>query len=136
MRRLRFRPEVADDRRSAWYKERQPGLGDNLLEVLDGVCERILDNPDLYPRVWADVHRCPLDCFPYSVFYLPEGDEVLTILAVHHQSRKPSGGVGSGMGSRTLGPIIAAHPTAEVSATRTFRCLEFSRLTSRPHHSE
>ena len=51
MRRLRFRPEVADDLRSAWswYEDRQPGLGDSLLEVLDGVYERILDNPDLYP---------------------------------------------------------------------------------------
>jgi toxin ParE1/3/4 len=78
---------------AAWYEERAPGLGGELL----GEIQRALDLVSRHPHVGAPVprvpvergtRRVPLNRFPYSVVYRVRGDEI-EVVAFAHQSRNP-----------------------------------------------
>ena len=76
------------DEAITWYAEQAPGLGDAfLLEIL-----KVLQLIEQFPQAWhpltAEIRRCRLKRFPYSVVYTLEGANIL-ILAVAHQHRKP-----------------------------------------------
>lgn len=76
------------DEAIGWYTEQAPGLGDAfLLETL-----KALKLIEQFPQAWhpltADIRRCRLKRFPYSVVYTLEAADVL-VLAVAHQHRKP-----------------------------------------------
>ena len=73
----------------AWYDAQQPGLGDQLGDVIAAALERLSAQPELYPEVIPSVRRVVLARFPYSLFYRLRWDEV-EILAVFHHRRDPS----------------------------------------------
>ena len=71
-----------------WYQDRREGLGVEFLEEAERVFERIEENPRQYQVVHLDIRRADLRRFPYSVYYVVHQD-VVGILAVHHNSRDP-----------------------------------------------
>jgi plasmid stabilization system protein ParE len=89
---LRVSPEAEAELRSAaiWYEERRPGLGIELVAVVDRAFQSILENPEACP-VWRPdrpYRRRPLMHFPYVVFFRTEADAV-EVVAVAHAKRSP-----------------------------------------------
>lgn len=90
MMRLVVRPAAANDLRSAyrWYEERQPGLGEDLLEEVQAVIDRMLLLPRAYPMVHRDTRRALVRRFPYGIFFRTDDDAVI-VVAVYHLCRNP-----------------------------------------------
>jgi len=77
----------------AWYEERNPGLGQELLDAARTCFQRIRAQPSLggpVPGVPAETgaRRLLLGRFPYAVIYIELGDE-LRVLAFAHLRRRP-----------------------------------------------
>jgi plasmid stabilization system protein ParE len=87
---LIIRKEAEQDIKNAfnWYEEQRPDLGSAFLAEIESALERIENNPDLYAPVFRNVRRNLARRFPYSVYYLPVGDDVV-VIAVLHQRRNP-----------------------------------------------
>jgi plasmid stabilization system protein ParE len=71
-----------------WYQQDHIRMGDAFLEQLERTSNFLRGNPDLYPKVQEDLHRANLNQFPYSLFYVIDGDTV-NILSCFHQHRDP-----------------------------------------------
>lgn len=78
----------------AWY-EREAGLGAKFIAAVESEFRRIANEPGTLPSAenpWPsrgrDIRRCPVDGFPYHVFFEIRPDE-LVVLAVAHGSRRP-----------------------------------------------
>ena len=86
-----FLPDAQEELLDAiqWYEREREGLGALLNEEVEGVIQRILQNPLLW-RQRADGHR-RVNCraFPYYVAYHVRGQTVV-IAAVGHVRRKPN----------------------------------------------
>jgi plasmid stabilization system protein ParE len=76
--------EEAED----WYNEQQFGLGSEFHETINDLFARLAENPRIYPRVHGEVHRAVLRRFPYLVYFLIEGSDVI-VLAVLDSRRDP-----------------------------------------------
>ena len=72
-----------------WYEGEAPGLGRHFREAIDALTERMSANPRQFPVVLKDVRRALLRRFPYSLFFLIEG-ETLLVIACFHASREPA----------------------------------------------
>ena len=72
-----------------WYEDEVPGLGRRFRAAIDAVTERMRVNPQQFPIVSKNVRRALLRRFPYSIFFVVEGDNVL-VIACFHASRDPS----------------------------------------------
>jgi len=76
-----------DDAISYYNKERD-GLGFEFADEVKRTIERI----ENYPRAWTSLskraRRCLVHRFPYSVIYEVR-DDLLIIIAIHHNRRKP-----------------------------------------------
>ena len=88
---VRLRREAESDlaEAAAWYECQRPGLGRDFLNEVEGMLESIASRPASYPQVYRSVHRAIIKRFPFSVFYLVVGVEVV-VLAVLHSTRDPS----------------------------------------------
>lgn len=89
---LVVRPYVESelDQAAAWYESRQPGLRDRFLRAVDSTLTRVAENPQLYQVIHLDIiRRCPVQGFPYSVFYLVLGSSV-EVIGVVHDARHPA----------------------------------------------
>ncbi len=76
-----------------WYDDRRPGLGDEFLDELTHVLERIQAAPVSFAALehysgQHDIRRCLLKRFPYAVIFRRRLEEVL-IVAVGHVRRRP-----------------------------------------------
>ncbi|RFO97755.1 plasmid stabilization protein [Rhodoferax lacus] len=72
-----------------WYEVQAPGLGDAfLIETLKTI-QLIEQFPTAWHPLTAQIRRCRLRRFPYSVIYTRDGSELL-VLAIAHQRRKPN----------------------------------------------
>ena len=71
-----------------WYDERQPGLGDALLDEVEAALEQIRELPELHPRVDGRIRRAALQRFPYGLFYVVDG-ETIRVIAILHGARSP-----------------------------------------------
>ncbi len=85
-----FKPlaQLEVDEAYEWYQQEHIRMGDAFLEQLERTSSFLRDNPDLYPKVQDDLHRANLNQFPYSLFYVIDGDTV-NILSCFHQHRDP-----------------------------------------------
>ena len=87
---LVLRPEAQADVIAArdWYEQQRPGLGDQFVDALDELLDRITAVPELHPVVLNGVRRVKVRRFPYLVYYraLPDRTEVIAVL---HGSRDP-----------------------------------------------
>jgi plasmid stabilization system protein ParE len=63
---IRWHPEAQSEAAEAarFYRERQPGLEQRFLDILDDALHRIRRRPELYPKVVGEVHQCKLPRFP------------------------------------------------------------------------
>ena len=84
--RLKAEIEVADTIR--WYDGRAPGLGATFLETFESVVEAISKSPELYAKVRGEARRVVFRRFPYALFYVFTGSEVV-VLACLHERRSP-----------------------------------------------
>lgn len=71
-----------------YYNAQEAGLGDDLYFEVFATIDRIICDPNTWPRFSHRTRRCLCNRFPYSVIYRNTDNEI-TIFAVAHQSRKP-----------------------------------------------
>ncbi len=85
---LVFHPDVQAEVDDAyqWYEQQRAGLGDEFLEALETVYQRLQATPEMHQILLRDVRRALLRRFPYSVYYRFHGDGV-EVIAVQHQRR-------------------------------------------------
>ncbi len=69
MRRLTILPQAELDVSDAvaWHEERRTGLGDEFLDELDSVLQRVIKSPFQFPKIKNNIRRALLRRFPYSV---------------------------------------------------------------------
>jgi toxin ParE1/3/4 len=72
-----------------WYDGEATGPGRRFRQAIHALVERMSDNPRQFPIVFKNVRRALLRRFPYSLFFVVEGDD-LTVIACFHASRDPS----------------------------------------------
>ncbi|NJN12930.1 MAG: type II toxin-antitoxin system RelE/ParE family toxin [Richelia sp. RM2_1_2] len=87
---LVFRSEARDELDEAynWYEIQQPGLGDEFLEYVEKILNRICQQPELYAVVYQDVRRVVLRRFPYVISYRIVSSRIV-ITGVFHGRRDP-----------------------------------------------
>ncbi len=87
---LAFRPEVRDELNKAygWYESQKPGLGDEFLDCVDEMLNRICLMPESYAIVYRDVRRAVVKRFPYVAYYRIVSSRVI-VTAIFHSRRDP-----------------------------------------------
>jgi toxin ParE1/3/4 len=85
-----FRPIAQAEVRETfdWYEKQRIGLGDDFERAVEAAVEKLSENPASYQTVHGDTRRILLTRFPYGIFYIIEGTDVI-ILAVMHAKRDP-----------------------------------------------
>ena len=73
-----------------WYENEAPGLGRRFRAAVDAVIQRMNANPRQFPVIYKSIHRALLRRFPYSLLFVIEADETLTVIACFHGSRDPA----------------------------------------------
>lgn len=71
-----------------WYEIEAIGLGLRFRQAIEALIERMSANPRQFPVVFKNVRRVLLRRFPYSLFFVAEGDTLL-VIACFHASRDP-----------------------------------------------
>jgi plasmid stabilization system protein ParE len=74
---------------SAWYENKQAGLGREFISEIDRCVLLVSENPYRFAFVHKDIRRIVVNRFPYSVYFRVE-EHCIVILAVFHSSRNPS----------------------------------------------
>ena len=87
---LVIHPEVEDDAFLAynWYETKSIGLGEEFLRVFYSRVSEIEEQPLLFQKVEGECRRSLLRRFPYSVYYIAKGREII-ILGLFHAARDP-----------------------------------------------
>jgi len=71
-----------------WYNDQKIGLGYRFFQMVDMSIEQIVENPDLFPKVYFDVRKKILNGFPYAIYYEYDKDnDQIRIVAVLHFKR-------------------------------------------------
>ena len=88
---LVVQPEAEADIAEAfrWYEEKREGLGLEFVGVVDACLAAIERHPQSYAVVRGQTRRAVLRRFPYSIFYLVDGDRMVVVACVH-ASRSPA----------------------------------------------
>ena len=78
---VEYQPEAEDDIDAAyaWYEGQLTGLGDQFLEALREVVDRIRVNPQMYGVFRRDIRAALLSRFPYVVYYRPRSADILVV---------------------------------------------------------
>ena len=87
---VRVRPEVEAEivDAMAWYQSRAAGIDLAFFRAFLDVLGLVQENPELYRKVRGEVGRVIFRKFPYAVFYVFDGHEVV-VLACLHERRSP-----------------------------------------------
>lgn len=87
---ISFRPEVEDDAIGAyyWYEEKAGGLGEDFLRIFYASASDLAWNPELYPKIYKNYRRRLLRRFPYALYYVYDGKEII-VYGVFHCARHP-----------------------------------------------
>jgi toxin ParE1/3/4 len=85
-------PEAEADLDEArqWYEAQKLGLGDELIDAVGSVLERVQQAPRLYAKVFLELRLALVRRFPYAVVYRIDDDQI-TVVAVYHTHRNPRG---------------------------------------------
>ena len=78
-----------------WYRRHRAGLDTRFLDAFDSALHAISRHPEIGAIVEGDVRRHLLRGFPYAVFYLAQGGEII-VLGCMHGARDPESWPGSG----------------------------------------
>jgi plasmid stabilization system protein ParE len=86
-----IRPEAEADLAGSfrWYQAQVPGLGIEFLSCIDDAFDLIIEDPRIYQKIYKNVRRCLPHRFPYEIFYIIEGDNII-VLGVLHAKRNPT----------------------------------------------
>lgn len=89
-RRVVVTPAAATDVGDAhdWYETQSNGLGAEFLRAVDAIVATVQRTPAAFPAVHGRVHRALLRRFPYGVFFIESGSDII-VLAVVHSRRHP-----------------------------------------------
>ncbi len=71
-----------------WYDREATWLGRRFRQAICDLIERMSDSPRQFPTVFKHVRRALLRRFPYSLFFVIEGDGII-VIACFHGSRDP-----------------------------------------------
>lgn len=85
-----FKPlaQLEIDEAYGWYQQEHIRMGHSFLDQLERTSNFLKDNPHLYPKVQDDLHRANLNQFPYSLFYVVDGN-IVNVLSCFHHHRDP-----------------------------------------------
>ena len=72
----------------AWYRERSPGLEVDFYRTVLDALSAISQNPEMYATIRGDIRRVVFRRFPYALFYIVDGSEVV-VLSCLHERRSP-----------------------------------------------
>lgn len=73
----------------AWHEDRRPGLGQAFSKEIDTLLQRIVANPEHFPKFFHVARKAKLKRFSaYSLFFKAEGNEIF-VFAVFHGARDP-----------------------------------------------
>jgi plasmid stabilization system protein ParE len=88
--RFRFHPDAGGDFREAirWYQSRNRAVASEFRTTVSDVIRQVVEAPRRWPKHLHGTRRFVLHRFPFSIIYLDDSD-VLTIVAVAHNKRKP-----------------------------------------------
>jgi plasmid stabilization system protein ParE len=87
---FRLLPPATGELRSAarYYEQQIPGLGHDFLAEVRVTIQRIIQWPEAWQPLDAEIRRCRMQRFPYGIIYAVENGEVL-IVSVMHLHRHP-----------------------------------------------
>jgi plasmid stabilization system protein ParE len=87
---FRLLPPAASELRAAarYYETQTPGLGHDFLHEIRATVSRIIQWPEAWQPLDAEIRRCRAHRFPYGIIYAIEGGEVL-VISVMHLHRHP-----------------------------------------------
>ncbi len=71
-----------------WYEQKAPGLGRRFRSAIGNAVERMETNPFQFPTEWRNVRRARAKHFPYTLYFVVEGETVI-VIACFHASRDP-----------------------------------------------
>jgi toxin ParE2 len=75
------------DRAIEYHNAEKPGLGDDLFEEAVAAAGKLCDFPELWPKARKNIRRCRLKCFPYSLIYRANTEEIVVIAVVDNRRR-------------------------------------------------
>jgi plasmid stabilization system protein ParE len=70
-----------------WYEARRTGLGNEFLEAVEHMLDRIAKGPLAFPKEEADRRKAVLSRFPFSIYFEVHNPEVI-IIAVFHTAQR------------------------------------------------
>jgi toxin ParE1/3/4 len=76
------------DETISWYENKQIGLGREFRIEVEEHLKTIASQPQRFRQIRGQVRRVVLKRFPFSIYFLPEVDQIV-ILAVFHARRAP-----------------------------------------------
>jgi plasmid stabilization system protein ParE len=87
---IRVRPQVEGEivEAMAWYHLRSEQLDLAFYRAYADVLSVISETPELYRKIYGEVRRVIMRRFPYAVFYVFDGSEVV-VLSCLHEKRSP-----------------------------------------------
>lgn len=88
---LRFVPAASREVEDAfaWYLERSLRAAESFLREFERGLGLVKETPRLWPRFEAGTRRYVLRRFPYSIVYRELGEDVIEVVAVAHDKRRP-----------------------------------------------
>jgi plasmid stabilization system protein ParE len=72
-----------------WYLERSLEASESFLREFERGLSLIRETPRLWPRFEAGTRRYVLRRFPYSIIYRERGEDLIEVIAVAHDKRRP-----------------------------------------------
>ncbi len=83
-------PEARAEIKAAarWYEDQKSELGVEFAVAVEDAFAKIRANPKGFPFRSKGIRRCPLERFPYNVFYV-ERASAAWVMAVSHIKRHP-----------------------------------------------
>lgn len=93
--RLEFHPSTIADVNEAlsYYQHARPGLEAEFRRELDTAITRISQTSLHFPVVEAQIRRCIVHRFPYSILFRVLDSECIRVLAIRHHKRHPQFGM-------------------------------------------
>ncbi len=87
---FRFHREAGEEylKSVAFYEDEQPGLGGRFIQAVEAGINKVMEQPERWPRFDGPLRRHLIEDFPFQLIYGVRFDEVV-IVAVPHCSREP-----------------------------------------------
>ena len=88
---VEFHPSTAGDvnEGASFYRRARAGLESEFRREIDAAIDRIGNSPLLYPLVEAEIRRCIVHRFPYSILFRIVDAECIRLLVIRHHKRHP-----------------------------------------------